>query len=158
MLRLNLNPAPYWIDLAGGVRVEVIPPSSRMMLELRILPDAPPAVADPDGKGVELDYVSPAFLLAYGKALAIAAIVGWEGVVGDDDAPAPVTPENVTALMDIFQCYAAFRDSYITPALTLAAEGNVCAPLPTGTLAGVPATVTDVTGSATTALDVSTAP
>ncbi|MCF7700552.1 hypothetical protein [Loktanella sp. M215] len=142
MLRLRLNRAPTWIDLAGGVRVEVVPPSSRLMLEVRETIDL--------GDG-EADIGNAAFVLAYGKALAVAAITDWEGVVGEDDQPAPVTPQNVAALMDIYQCYLAFRDAYITPALTLAAEGNVSAPSPNGTSAAAPATVPDATASAKSA-------
>ncbi len=116
MLRLNLARAPYWLDLVPGVRVKVRPIStaifsaastSTAMLAL-------PAETHADARFVVLC-----------AEIAKVAIIEWEGVLGDDDAPAEVTPEGIAALMEVYPVARAFAAGYVVPGLVVSAEKNV---------------------------------
>ena len=64
--------------------------------------------------------------LQYGemiRALARAAITSWEGITIDGE-PAPVTPENIDAVMEIWPLFRAFEDKYYARAMLLDEEKN----------------------------------
>lgn len=130
MLRLNLAAGPRWIDLGHDVRIEVLP----MNTELRIRASGK-LLDQPEGEdAVKRD-------VAYTKGIASLAIIAWEGIAGEDDKPAPVTPENIGALLDIPDLYIAFQREYVMPGMLVQQEGNGFAPSPNGSSEGAAATV-----------------
>lgn len=109
---------PYWMDLVAGVRLQVRPPSTALMLMSKN--DAHGAI-----KGEEASSETTAkFQVAWGKSLAKAAIVDWEGIGDAGGAPAPVTPENIELLMENYAAFSAFDREYMTPAMLLDSEKN----------------------------------
>lgn len=126
MLRLNLTNAPRWIDLAPGVRVEVLPMGTGLIAR---------AQADLRAARDEADK-SPVDRPAFAKAIARHAIIGWEGVGDAAGNPLEVSPDGIAALLEVYPLYLAFERLYTDPGLILADEGNAFAPLPSGTLAG----------------------
>ncbi|MCL7465532.1 hypothetical protein [Phaeovulum sp. NW3] len=142
MLRLTLSSAPFWLDLGLGVRIEVAPLSTALMVAAR----ADPALGVlPAGTGDE------ALAVIFAKALARRAIRTWEGVGDAAGQPIPVTPEGIDALLDIWPIFEAFQAGYLAKGLELELEKNVCAPSPNGSTAGVSATARPAKGSARTA-------
>ena len=132
MLRLNLARAPSWLDLGLGVRVRVEPLTTALMVAAR----SDPAVRSLP-KGTSDDEVA----VVFGKALAERAILDWEGVGDADGNPAPVTPEAIAALLDIWPLFERFQMDYVAKGLELDAEKNASAPSPNGSTAGAIATV-----------------
>ena len=51
-------------------------------------------------------------------------LLDWEGIDDDKGAPAPVTPDAVEALMEIWQAAAAFERIYARPIAEIEAEKN----------------------------------
>ncbi|MFP1646465.1 hypothetical protein [Pontitalea aquivivens] len=142
MLRLDLSQEPGWLDLMPGVRVQLRPLSTALMVAVQ----RDPAVRDlPDDAPEEVRAVAAA------KALARRAILAWEGVGDGDGQPIPVTPEGIDALLEIWPIFEAFQSGYVARALLLDAEKNASSPLPTGTLEGASATATPAKGRARTA-------
>ena len=142
MLRLTLSSAPFWLDLGLGVRIEVAPLSTALMVAAR----ADPALGVlPAGTGDE------ALAVIFAKALARRAIRTREG--GGDAAgqPIPVTPEGIDALLDIWPVFEAFQTRCLAPHLMLEQEKNASSPLPTGTSAGAAATARPARARARTA-------
>ena len=75
MLTLDLSNTPRWVDLAPGVRVELRPLTTALMVATRADPgvEALPAMASEEDRA-----------LAFAKALARRAVLRWEGI-GDED-------------------------------------------------------------------------
>ena len=131
MLTLDLNNAPRWHDLAPGVRVQLRPLTTALMVAAR----GDPAIADlPEGTATE------EAALAMAKALARRAILAWEGIGDADGNPIEPSSEAIDALLDLWPAFEAFQTSYVAKALLLDAEKNASAPLPTGPSAGATAT------------------
>lgn len=132
MLRLDLTAGPRWIDILPGVRFEVLPMTTTMMIEAqRSLPKGVDAVEVLDEPAV----MTTEQQVAFAKAIAQRAVIAWEGVVGIDGKPIKITPEGVAAAIDKVAVFSAFQVRYVTPGMTEADEGNVSAPSPTGTSA-----------------------
>lgn len=142
MLRLNLSREPDWLDLSPGLRLLLAPMSTALMMAAR---------ADPTVQDLPEDASNDARGMVFARALARRALLDWEGVGDAEGEPLPVTPEGVDALLDIFPIFDAFQTKYVGKGLMLDAEGNVSAPLPTGTSAGAIATAPPATVSAPTA-------
>jgi hypothetical protein len=106
MIRINLKSAPYWIELLPGLKVEVRPAGSAVILE------AASARGDDESLG------------AFTRAMARVAITAWEGVADEDGKPVECTPEAIDALTDIWPVYKAFETLYARPAMLVSAEGN----------------------------------
>ena len=127
MIRLNLTAAPAWLTLAPGLRLQVGPLTTALMVSAR----ADPAIETlPEGASQE------ALALAMAKAIARRAVLDWEGVGDDTGQPLPVTPEGIDALLEIWPIFEAFQTHYVAKGLILDAEKNVSAPLPNGPSAG----------------------
>lgn len=143
MIRLNLTAVPQWLDLAPGLRLQVAPLTTALMVSAR----ADPAIeALPDNASQE------EMALCMAKAVARRAVLDWEGV-GDDAGDAiPVSPEGIDALLDIWPVFEAFQTQYVARGLMLDAEKNVSAPSPTGPSAGATDTAPPVPAPAPTAL------
>ncbi len=126
MLRLNLAREPYWLDLGHGVRLHVEPLTTALMMAAR----AEPAVeALPETAGQDQ------LALAMAQAVARRAVLEWEGVGDAEGNPLPVSPEGVTALLEVWPIFEAFQLGYVAKGLVLEQEKNVSAPSPSGTSA-----------------------
>ena len=155
MIRLNLPKEPYWLDLGHGVRVKVRAPSTAIAAAVRaaaarrvdalrrdleerkrsgVALDGLPDLDDPDVREGQLQLVTA-------QSYARFAIIEWEGVLAaDSDAPAPVTPQAIDDLMQIYAIAVAFVSLYLQPLDVLVAEGNASRPAPNGTSAAEPGT------------------
>jgi hypothetical protein len=131
MLRLNLAREPSWIDLALGVRIRVEPLTTALMVAAR---------SDPSVRSLPEGTSDDEIAVVFGKALATRAILDWEGVGDARGKPAPVTPEAIAALLDIWPIFERFQMGYVAKGLELEQEKNASAPSPTGSTAGATAT------------------
>ena len=142
MLTLDLPIEPYWLDLGHGVRLHVEPLTTALMMAAR----ADPAVeALPETAGQDQ------LALAMAQAVARRAVLAWEGVGDADGNPLPVTPEGITALLEVWPIFEAFQIGYVAKGLVLDQEKNVSAPSPSGTSAGATATARPALAPARTA-------
>jgi hypothetical protein len=131
MLRLNLARDPYWLELGQGVRVQVAPLSTALMVAAR---SDPALRAVPDGTSDD------EMAMVFARAIAQRAVLDWEGVGDAEGNAAPLTPDGITALLDIWPIFERFQMDYVAKGLELELEKNASAPSPTGSTAGAPAT------------------
>jgi hypothetical protein len=140
VLRLNLSNALEWIDLGHGVRLQVMPLTTPVMMAARKAAQdqmALPKASDPgDADSLDTDSIG----LAMAKAVARIVVLAWEGVGDADGNPVPVSPRGVDALLDIWPIFEAFQTRYIARAMILDAEKNASPPLPNGSSAGAEST------------------
>ena len=131
MIRINLSPEPQWLDLGHGVRLQLLPLTTALMVATRsdCAVHALDAEASNDGRAA-----------IFAAALARRAIVDWEGVGDADGNVLPVTPEGIDALLSLWPIFEAFNLLYVSRGMLLDAEKNGSAPSPTGTSAGATAT------------------
>jgi hypothetical protein len=142
MLRLNLKKEAYWMDLPSGVRVRVRPLTTAIMnaaqstviKQIKALQADEAADIRPNLQNEESRFgLSEALLV---KALALAGIIEWEGVMNAaGDAPAPVDEQSVYDLMDIWFIGQEFWKQYTASYFTLEVEGNESRPGANGTTA-----------------------
>lgn len=142
MLTLDLSNEPRWHDLAPGVRVQLRPLTTALMVATRSDPDVD---AVPDGTGDE------SRALVFAKALARRAVLDWEGVGAADGNTIAPSPDAIDALLDIWPIFEAFQLVYVSKGLLLEQEKNVSAPSPTGPSAGATATARPARKAAKTA-------
>ena len=142
MLTLDLSNEPRWHDLAPGVRVQLRPLTTALMVATR----SDPAVeAMPDATSDEER------ALIFAKALARRAVLDWEGVGDADGNVIDPSSQVIDALLDIWPIFEAFQLVYVSKGLLLEQEKNVSAPSPTGVSAGATATARPARKSAKTA-------
>jgi hypothetical protein len=135
MLRLNLTTGPEWIELGHGVRLQVVPLSTAIMMAAR--KHAQGQIALPEGADPELaDIDTDSIGLAMAKAVARIVVTDWEGVGNADGEPVAVSPEGIDALLDVWPIFEAFQTRYVARAMILDAEKNASPPLPTGSSEG----------------------
>jgi hypothetical protein len=160
MLRLNLQKEPRWIDLAMGVRIQVLPVTTHAMTAAKrdraFLEEMsrfqPEELTEEAARQVLMDTErGDALGIAMAKALARKVIIGWEGVGDEDGNPAEVTPEGIDALLDLWQMFQAFQVNYLQAALTLESEKNGSALSQNGTSAGAKTIARPARASAKTA-------
>jgi hypothetical protein len=127
MLKLDLSKKPRWLELSPGVRVQLLPLTTALMVSTRgdITVETLPEDASNEDRA-----------LVFAKALGRRAVIAWEGVGDADGEVLGLTPEGVDALLDVYPIFEAFQSGYVAKALVLEQEKNVSAPLPTGTSAG----------------------
>jgi hypothetical protein len=113
MLKLNLHREPYWLDVALGVRLNLEPLTTAIMVAAR---------TDPSVRSIALGTPDDTIAVAFAKAIAKRAILDWEGVGDLDGAPVSVTPDGVDALLDIWPIFEAFQTAYVAKGLELEAE------------------------------------
>ncbi len=135
MIRLDLSNEPAWLELGHGVRLHLHPLTTAMMVASR---------NDPAVAALNEDATDEESALVFAKALARNAVLDWEGVGNADGKPVDVTPEGITALLDVWPLFEAFQTKYVAKGLVLDAEKNASAPLPNGSSAGA----TDIVGPA----------
>ena len=142
MIKLNLTATPSWLTLAPGVRLQVAPLTTALMVSAR---------ADPAIEALPDVATQEELALAMAKAVARRAVLDWEGV-GDDVGDAVlVSPEGIDALLEIWPVFEAFQTQYVAKGLILDAEKNVSAPSPNGPSAGATGTARPAKGAAPTA-------
>jgi len=142
MLALDLTNAPRWHDLAPGVRVQLRPLTTALMVATR---------ADPEVEAVPDEATDETRAMAFAKALARRAVLDWEGIGDADGVPIDPSPEAIDALLDIWPIFEAFQLTYVSKGLLLEQEKNASAPLPSGSSAGARATAKPAKGRARTA-------
>jgi len=131
MLTLDLTNQPLWHDLAPGVRAELRPLTTALMVATR---------SDPAVEAVPVDASDEERAVAFAKALARQAVIAWEGIGDADGKPIEPGPESIDALLDIWPIFEAFQLTYVSKGLLLEQEKNVSAPLPNGPSAGATGT------------------
>ena len=139
MLRLDLTAEPRWLDLGHGVRLRLAPLTTALMVAARgdAAVEALAATASDEERA-----------LVFAKAIARRAVTEWDGVGDADGNPAPVTPEGIDALLEVWPIFEAFQLTYVSKGLLLEQEKNVSAPLPNGLSAGATATARPAKGAA----------
>ena len=142
MIRIQLSPEPQWLDLGHGVRLQLLPLTTALMVATR----ADPAVQDLDAEASNDNRAA-----VFAVALARHAIVDWEGVGDADGKVLPVSLEGIHALLSLWPIFEAFNLQYVSRGMLLDAEKNGSAPLPTGTSAGATATARPAKRNARTA-------
>ena len=111
MIRLVLKREPYGLNLSHGVRLHVRPCITALIMAAR-------------AKLMESESDAGARTAALLRELAILAIDAWEGVGDGEGQPVPVSPEAITAVMDLWPVAEAFERLYLGPAMVLDAEKN----------------------------------
>ena len=150
MLRLNLKTGPEWLDLGHGVRLQVAPLTTAIMMAAR--KDTQGQIALPEASDPELaDIDTDSIGLAMAKAVARIVVTDWEGVGDAEGNPVPVSPEGIDALLDIWPIFEAFQTRYVARAMILDAEKNASPLLPNGNSAGAVSTAKPAQARAQTA-------
>jgi len=127
MLKLDLSNEPTWLDIGHGVRVQLRPLTTALMVAAR---------NDPAVQNLPEDAGDEESALAFAKALARVAILDWEGVGDAKGNPIPVSPDAIDALLDLWPLFDAFQTGYVAKGLLLEQEKNASSPLPNGSSAG----------------------
>ena len=130
MIRIQLSPEPQWLDLGHGVRLQLMPLTTALMVATR---------SDPAVQALDADASNDTRAAVFAAALARRAIVDWDGVGDADGSVLPVTPEGIDALLSLWPIFEAFNLLYVSRGMLLDAEKNGFAPSPTGTSAGATA-------------------
>ena len=142
MIRINLSPEPQWLDLGHGVRLQLLPLTTALMVATR---------ADPAVQALDADASNDSRAAVFAAALARRAIVDWEGVGDEAGHVLEISPEGIDALLSLWPIFEAFNLHYVSRGMLLDAEKNGSAPSPTGTSAGATVTARPVKRSARTA-------
>ena len=113
MLTLDLTNAPRWHDLAPGVRVQLRPLTTALMVATRsdAAVDAVPEDASDEERAV-----------AFAKALARRAVLAGGASatrIGNSIDP---SPEAIDALLDVWPIFEAFQLTYVSKGLLLEQE------------------------------------
>lgn len=135
MLTLDLTNMPRWHDLAPGVRVQLRPLTTALMVATR---------SDPAVEALPENVSDEERAVAFAKTLARRAILAWEGIGDAGGNAIGPDPTAIDALLDIWPIFEAFQLSYVSKGLLLDAEKNVSAPSPNGASAGASATARPV--------------
>ena len=142
MIRINLSPEPQWLDLGHGVRLQLLPLTTALMVATR---------SDPAVQALDADASNDTRAAVFAAALARRAIVDWEGVGDEAGHVLEISPEGIDALLSLLPIFEAFNLLYSAPGLFLDAEKNGFAPLPNGPSAGATATARAAKRNAKTA-------
>jgi hypothetical protein len=141
MIRINLSREPQWLNLGHGVRLQLLPLTTALMVATR---------SDPAVQELDHDASNDSRAAVFAGALARRAIVNWHGVGDSEGKVLPVSPEGIDALLSLWPIFEAFNLHYVSRGMVLDAEKNASAPSPTGTSAGATATAKPVKRSAQT--------
>ena len=113
MLMLDLTNALRWHDLAPGVRVQLRPLTTALMVATR---------SDPAVEAVPEEASDEERAVAFAKALARRAVLAWEGIGDADGKPIDPSPEAIDALLDVWPIFEAFQLTYVSKGLLLEQE------------------------------------
>lgn len=145
MLTLDLTNAPRWHDLAPGVRVQLRPLTTALMVATRSDPavEAVPEDASDEERAFTGQTVHRTVSRSgspFAKALARRAVLAWKGIGDADGKPIDPSPEAIDAALDVWPIFEAFQLTYVSKGLLLEQEKNVSALSPTGPSAGASGT------------------
>jgi hypothetical protein len=142
MLKLNAtHREPFWLDILPGVRLRLQPISVAAVLIARARVAEKLRDLAASATEEEKNALCSAVFVA---SLAKSGVVEWEGIVGADGAPAPVTPETIDAALNVLPVFDALDRRYVGPYLSTEDEKNASAPSSNGVLAGA----TDIAAAA----------
>ncbi|MEQ8307738.1 MAG: hypothetical protein RIA09_14365 [Hoeflea sp.] len=113
MLTLDLKNAPRWHELAPGVRVQLRPLTTALMVSTR---------SDPAVEAVPEEASDEERVVAFAKALARRAVLAWEGIGDADGSPIDPSPEAIDAVLDVWPIFEAFQLTYVSKGLLLEQE------------------------------------
>ena len=142
MLTLDLTNAPCWHELAPGVRVQLRPLTTALMVATR---------SDPAVEAVPDEAPDEERAVAFAKALARRGVLAWDGIGDADGKPIDPSPEAIDALLDVWPIFEAFQLTYVSKGLLLEQEKNAFAPSPIGSSVGAAGTAKPVRKPARTA-------
>ena len=142
MIRIQLSPEPQWLDLGHGVRLQLLPLTTALMVATR---------SDAAVQDLAADASNDTRAAIFAAALARRAVVDWEGVGDEDGNVLPVSPEGIDALLSLWPIFEAFNLHYVSRGMLLDAEKNGSALSPTGTSVGATATARRAEASVQTA-------
>ena len=142
MIRINLSPEPQWLDLGHGVRLQLLPLTTALMVATR---------SDPAVQALSTDASNDSRAAMFAAALARRAVVDWEGVGDETGTVITVSPDGIDALLSLWPIFEAFNLHYVSRGMLLDAEKNGSAPSPTGTSVGATATARPAKRNARTA-------
>ena len=147
MIRIAAKQEPRWYDFGRGVRMRVKPVSTTMFFAAEAhaqeramqIAVADGLITDVGGRVEDLpaderlSWLSVAQVLLT-QGLAELAVSEWSGVGDDAGNPAPLTPENIRAVIATEPDLArALRNILLGAANDVADEGNVSGAAPNGT-------------------------
>ena len=142
MIRIQLSPEPQWLDLGHGVRLQLLPLTTALMVATR---------SDASVQDLAAEASNDTRAAIFAAALARRAVVDWEGVGDEDGNVLPVSPEGIDALLSLWPIFEAFNLHYVSRGMLLDAEKNGSALSPTGTSVGATATARRAEASVQTA-------
>ena len=87
MIRINLSPEPQWLDLGHGVRLQLLPLTTALMVATR---------SDPAVQDLAANTSNDTRAAVFATALARRAVVDWEGVGDADGDVIAVEPSRKT--------------------------------------------------------------
>ncbi len=133
MLQLKIAAQPEWLEPAHGVRVCMLPPSTPVILEARIISAGLMRAQGVEWNEEGLNHLGQG-LFVMTAAYVAAGAVEWEGVADLGGAlTKTLTPEQVMGLLaqrpDIFDF---FDQGYAAEVYALSAEKNGSSPSPSG--------------------------
>ena len=98
MIRLNLTAAPEWLELAPGLRLQVAPLTTALMVSAR---------ADAALEALPEEASQEELALVMAKSLARRAVLDWEGVGDAMGTIVHVSPDGIDALLEIWPVFEA---------------------------------------------------
>ncbi len=119
MIRINLSPEPKWLDLGHGVRLQLMPLTTALMVATR---------SDQAVQALETDASNDTRAAVFAAALARRAVVDWEGVGDESGNVLEITPEGIDALLSLWPIFEAFNLQYVSPGMLLDAEKTALRP------------------------------
>lgn len=134
MLKLSSTPRePFWLDILPGFRLRLRPISVAAVLIARARVAEKLRDLGADATEEEKNALASAVFVA---SLAKSGVVEWEGILGADGAPAPVTPDTIDAALNVLHVFDALDRRYVGPYLAADDEKNASAPSPNGASEG----------------------
>lgn len=116
LLKLGVERAPYWLDVARGVRVQFRPITVASILLARSVA-ADVLQAGGDDAAIKAG-------VAFTRSLSHSGIAAWEGIGDADGNVVEPTPENIDALLELWPVFDAIDRLYVGPALIRDSEKN----------------------------------
>lgn len=132
MLKLNLKPEPFWLEIGGGVRVKVPPLDTAILRTVEYTAWQAYAALKQNANGGDdaavleqaaVARLEGAFALARVRALA-GQVIAWEGVTDEVDQVLLLTPEALDAFAAHPLAGPVFARAYDATIQPLLAEGN----------------------------------
>lgn len=105
MIKIGKNREPEWLELFDGAKLKLLPLTTALMSEARSTIASAGTASDAERSVLVV------------KAVARAAVVGWEGIADANGEAADVTDDAVDDLMDDYRVADIFQQRYLFPQL-----------------------------------------